>query len=269
MIEVSLERAKEIVTEPLSSIRSGRNLLSEGRAQSVLKFTRLLMEAEVQTFAEIEQLKNSSHDLVHLSGVHKFRFNPPSMKCEELRTYWTMFYCDDKLLKTVAGLRDYIIEVCESSAYRAGKSRRAYGLFLGDSGYDDGAIRRPWRTPEWLAERRPKRIHIQPLSEFYPYVTSRVSEEHELLLAVDALVPKSLPKWSRADICQDLLVAVLTGEATLENVRDDVLRYIKWFFSKEPSKYGPLSLDTPVLNSSFKGSNQVKTLGESIAAEYG
>ena len=266
MIEVPLERAKEIITEPVPGTKAGANLLPEGRGQSVLKFTRLLMAAEVQTLDEIDHIARSSHDLAHLSGVHKFRYSP--CKADEVRTYWTMFWQNGPLLKQVDGLRNYIVDVLEASAYRAGKSRRSYGLFLGASGFDESTIRRPWRTPEWLAERRPKRVAVEPLSEFYPYVSSRVSEEHELLLAVDALVPKALPKWSRADICQDLLVAVLTGEATLENVRDDVLRYVKWFLSKEPSKYGPLSLDAPIQNSSFKGTSQVKTLGESIAAEF-
>lgn len=179
-----------------------------------------------------------------------------------------MFWQNEPLLKQVTGLKNYIVDVCEASAYRAGKARRSYGLFLGAGGFDENTIRRPWRTPEWLAERKPKRPAFEPLSEFYPYITSRVSEEHELLLAVDALVPKSLPKWARADICQDLLIAVLTGDATLDNVRDDVLRYIKWFLSKEPSKYGPLSLDAPISSRSFKGTSQVMTLAESIAAEF-
>jgi hypothetical protein len=266
MREVSLEKAKEIITEPVVSTRAGITLLSKGHGQSVLKFTRLLMEAEVQTFDEIVQIEKASVDLVHLSGVHKFRYSP--CKADELRTYWSMFWQNDLLLKQIAGLKNYIVDVCEASAYRAGKSRRSYGLFLGGGGFEDSIIRRPWRTSEWLAERRPKRVIIEPLSEFYPYVTTKVSEEHELLLAVDALVPKSLPKWSRADICQDLLVAVLTGEATLDNVRDDVPRYIKWFFSKGPSKYGPLSLDTPARGGVYNGDKHLKTLGESIAAEF-
>lgn len=40
MREVSLERAKEIITEPTARIKTGFNLLSEGRGQNVLKFTR-------------------------------------------------------------------------------------------------------------------------------------------------------------------------------------------------------------------------------------
>jgi hypothetical protein len=229
------------------------------------------MEAEVQTVAEIEAIKTSSHDLVHLSGVHKFRYNPPSMKAEELRWYWSQWWASDNLIRKVDGLREYIVDVLEASAYRAGKSRRALGLFIGVSGFDNdetGHLRRPWRTPEWYAERKARRPVFQPLTEFYPYVTSQNQQEHDFLLAVEALVPKSLPNWARADICQDMIVAVLTGEATIENIRDAVPRYIKWFFAKEPSKYGNLSLDTPMRNNSFKGARNVMTLGESISAEF-
>lgn len=262
MREVSIEKAKEVIIEP-----SPVDL--DGRSRNMLNFTRLCMEAEVQTIQEIDSIGRGSHDLVHLSGVHKFRYSP--MKADELRYYWTVWWQHDNLIRKVDGLRSYIIDVLEASAYRAGKSRRAFGLFLGCSGFDNdesGHLRRPWRTAEWYAERRAARPVFKPLTEFYPYVTTENDQEHEFLLAIEKLVPKSLPNWARADICQDMIVAVLTGEATLDNIRDAVPRYIKWFFAKEPSKYGDLSLDAPMRNSSFKGSRQVMTLGESIAAEF-
>lgn len=264
MQEVSLDKAKEIITEP-SPVEM------DGRSRSMLNFTTMLREAGIYTFNEIEQIKNSSHDLVHLSGVHKFRYNPPSMKAEELRWTWTRWWGNESLQKAVPWLRQFIIDTCEASAYRAGKSRRAYGLFLGCSGFDNdhsGILRRPWRTPEWYAEHRPKRTVPAPLTEFYPFIATQPTKEHEFLLAVDALVPKSLPKHIRGDICQDMIVAVLTGEATLENIRDAVPRYIKWFLKKEPSKYGDLSLDTPMRGSDYGGGRNIKTLGESITAEF-
>lgn len=251
MREVSLERAKEIITEPCP-------VETDGRSRNMLNFTRMCMEAELYTLHEVDLISRASHDLVHFSGVHKFRYSP--MKADELRWYWSLWWTNDNLINKVDGLRGYIIDLCES---RVGKSTRTFGLFL--NGADS---RRPWRTPEWYAARQKSKAPFEPLSEFYPYISNRAGEEHELLLAVEALVPKSLPKWSRADICQDLLVAVLTGEATLENVRDNVPRYIKWFFSKEPSKYGDLSLDMPMRSDSFKGGNNVRTLGDAIAAEY-
>lgn len=264
MNELSLDKAKEIITEP-SPIEM------DGRSRSMLNFTSMLREAEVYTFSEIEQIKNASHDLVHLSGVHKFRYNMPSMKCEDLRVHWTRWWGNDDLLKAVPWLKRFIIDTCEASAYGAGKSRRAYGLFLGCSGFDNGEsgiLRRPWRTPEWIEEHRIKRPVFVPLTEFYPFITAQPTEDHEFLLAVEALVPKSLPKHIRGDICQDMIVAILTGDATLENIRDAVPRYIKWFLKKEPSRYGDLSLDTPMRGSNYGGGTNIKTLGESIAAEF-
>src|SRR2546421_318705 len=107
MNEISIDKAKEIIIEPLG-------LDEDGRTLSMLNFTRLLMAAEVQSIPEIEAIKNSSHDLVHLSGVHKFRYNMPQMKCEELRMYWGSWWDNDRVMNAVPGLRNYIIDTMES-----------------------------------------------------------------------------------------------------------------------------------------------------------
>jgi hypothetical protein len=249
MREVSLERAKEIITEPIAELG--------GRSQNLLKFSRLIMEAEVETIDEIQAISKDSHDLVHLSGVHKFKYSP--LKADELRYFWGWLWSSN-LIKSVKGLRDYIAMVCEASAFQSGRRRRPYGLLYGSDRPFYGS--KPWRTPEWLEARKVKKPLFVPLSEFYPYVSTRSTDEHEFLLAVDALVPKGLNNEFRADICQDMIVAILTGETTLENLRDATPKFIKQFMKQMPSKYGHLSLDMPLV----QGENF--TLGDTIAAEY-
>jgi len=150
--------------------------------------------------------------------------------------------------------------VCELSSVRAGKATRPYGLFLKSSG-----SRYPWRTPEWYAEHRPKKAPFVPVSEFYPFITGTPTEEHELLLAVDRLVPKGLNSDTRSDICQDMIVAILSGTVDLENLKDATPKYVKEFFKMFPMKYGHLSLDMPL---TYGGDEMNKTIADTVAAEY-
>lgn len=263
MQELSLEIAKEIVIEPVPDMSGMTSIFYKpGRAASMLKFTRLLMASEVYTINEIDKIQKECHDLSHLAGVHKF---PKRVaKADETRWFWTQLWREDNVINQVKGLKQYIIDVCEASAFRAGHATRPYGLFLGYG----GSMRHhnhPWRTAEWYEERRPIRIPFQPLTEFYPYISVTPTEDHDLLLAVDRLVPKGLNPDTRADVCQDMLVAVLSGEVTLDNLAGERPKYMKQFFKMFPTKYGHLSLDMPL---SFGGDEMNKTLAETIAAEY-
>jgi hypothetical protein len=253
MKELAIEKAKEIICEPVGLTLSGRN-------QNLLKFTRLCMASEVQTINEIEAIKSGSHDLVHLSGVHKFRYS--SLKAEELRWFWSCLWRDGKFMYQVKGLREYIIDVLEASSSKGGWCKRPMGLFLGNSGW--GRATYPWRTSEWYAERRANsRVPFVPVSEFYPYITSEPNEEHQFLLEIDSLVPKGLPNEMRSDVCQDMIVAVLSGQTTIENLKDSRAQYIKQFYKQFPVKYGHLSLDAPL-----KVGETETTIADLIAVEY-
>lgn len=52
----------------------------------------------------------------------------------------------------------------------------------------------------------------------YPYI-AKPRDEHADMLAINDLVPKTLPSWVRADVCQNILLAVLEGETTVEELR--------------------------------------------------
>src|SRR2546421_708699 len=132
MNEVSLDKAKQIIVESREAWP-----MDDGRDQSLLNFTLLAKEAEIYSIPEIDTIGRTSSDLVHLSGVHKFVYSP--CKADELRTFWTRLW-DGNLFNEISGLRGYIIDTLETG-YRAGRSRRAYGLFTGGP---HGDARRPW-----------------------------------------------------------------------------------------------------------------------------
>lgn len=262
MNELSLEKAKEIIAEPVNLDHVALGFCpSPGRQASMFKFTRLLMSSEVYHLDDIRSISKESHDLVHLSGVHKFRYEPPTTKAAELRYFWGLLWSDGRAFNQYPDLRKYIVDVCETSAFKGGWAKRPMGLFL------TNGLRQhnyPWRTPEWYADRQPPKIPYQNLTEFYPFISTTPNEDHELLLAVDALVPKGLNSNTRADVCQDMIVAILSGEATLENIAGQRPKYMKQFFKMFPTKYGHLSLDAPLM---LNGESPT-TLGDMVAAEY-
>lgn len=84
----------------------------------------------------------------------------------------------------------------------------------------------------------------------YPYL--RQSNKHEngadLLAFVNTLVPRQLPEYLRADICQDMILAVLTGETTRDALKADHRAFLTKVFSQYPWKYKWISFDQPLGN---------------------
>lgn len=92
----------------------------------------------------------------------------------------------------------------------------------------------------------------RPLEGFaYPFLAHRPKEgdaERRLVVDVNNAVPKHLPDWLRADICQDLIVAILSGEIRRDELQGSIKEYAAKVFKAHPIKYGPLSLDHPIFD---------------------
>lgn len=83
----------------------------------------------------------------------------------------------------------------------------------------------------------------------YPYIV-KARPEHADILEVNNLIPKTFSGDRRADICQEVLLALLEGRTTMEQLRarrDDASFFIKkfWRDNFEMSGYA-VSLDAPV-----------------------
>lgn len=77
----------------------------------------------------------------------------------------------------------------------------------------------------------------------------KLEELPDVVMEIGKLVEvRSMPETLREDLCQDLVVAVLTGEATLEELRIEgrMKWYVREAFKNHPLKYGRYSLDQPV-----------------------
>lgn len=227
-----------------------------GYAKGLWNFTVALMDSECESLEVAYKVAEESNDLTHLCGFHKLRFR--QSRWEEMRWFFTRVWHNKAILNLKPELKDYIEFVCENSRVPNGKVTRPLGLLrINNDG--DGALQRlPWRTPEWYrAQRgaRPRtprivRPRLPPMTEFWPYISSQPTEDHGLLLAVDRLVPRGLNEQVRADVCQDMMVSILSGEITLDNLQDSRPEYLKKMFKGLPSKYGHLSLETTVFSDS-------------------
>lgn len=239
-----LERVKAIVTEPWNEVELRplllfRGSLTLGNARRRLNFLRAAMLAEVPDVTALSQLSKAEHDVAHLCGLHA----KSGWERMSVAGFFGRVLLSPSILHRAPGLDEYI-----------------YWLLDNTPSFEINLLDRipefnKWSTRDW---RRPPRKPREQLTEYYPFIRGQATEDHELIIAVDALVPKVFMNDVRADVCQDMLVAILSGEVTLDNLKDGLPKYLKQFLKGAPSKYGHLSLDGPA------GVNDTRTLGEAL-----
>lgn len=236
-----IETIKNIVVETAERDAAGElrplllylGAMTEGRARSLLNFTLAAMNANVTKFSDLFKISTDSVDLRHLCGLHS------SVQSLSLKSWYSRLTSTRMVLDLYPGLRDYLFTTFSDSA--------AFRLQLTPIAETARRSHRDWRievpSPRQPRAKKPKPLGISP---FYPYISPDAIGDHELLLAVDAAVPKYLPNSVRCDVCQDMIVAVLTGECSVDTLRSDATKYMRQFWKQFPMKYGAISLDAPV-----------------------
>lgn len=82
-----------------------------------------------------------------------------------------------------------------------------------------------------------------PLLSF-PYVSKRTDAAGDLL-AINELVPRAMPEFMRADIVQEIMVAVLSGETTIAELRIGGVRRFVSMYRRNYESIEMVSLDAP------------------------
>lgn len=105
------------------------------------------------------------------------------------------------------------------------------------------ADRKAW----WRGVKRPDRKlfklpEAKSHERAYPYVQSKTPEQ-ELVAEIYALVPKSIPIEIRGDLCQDLIVGVLSGETTVANIPNVIAKYAAKARKIMPDRWKTISID--------------------------
>jgi transposase-like protein len=111
---------------------------------------------------------------------------------------------------------------------------------------------------QWLGQLRP------PPSEMnWPYLDDDKKDSNgaDLLLFVNNHIPRGLPDYLRADIAQDIILAILEGQTTREQISLDARKYILQVFQQYPWKYKWISFDAPIFD------DGTRSLHDAISAQ--
>ena len=249
---ISLKKAKNRVArrwqeEELIGLLLYKGNLSMGKAQGLLNYLLIMLDAGIEDIGQISRLSRESKDIRHLAGLHsgitidglkgflyRVRHNPKVTVAEPL----LLEYADH----LTGGIYPKLTPISRWSR-RTPQSWR-------------------YQKPNKRTKKRKQPVNTTLVPEFYPFIVDDPTEEHELLMAVHDAVPKGLPRGIREDVCQDLLVAILSNEFTLTELPDKIKPFITQTWRMYPGKYGPLSLDQPP-----PWNNDGQTLLEKISDE--
>lgn len=279
MRSANLESLKEKIVRPdfdkhlvpLMLYRGNAGMKGFGRTQRVWNLAITLMESECETYTQAVKI-GGNPDYAHLCGPRR------PMVYGSFASVFGRMMENPKVTDNIPGLTDF----CKS--IRGPKWRLTpVDLYTNDMRHRMTSTVSPWRiigySPEVQAEREARGLLKKEVSEarklvremekrkkredllncrgtkplFYPYLIHKPHErntEYELMLEVNRAVPAHLPDWLRADICQDLLVAVLAGEIPRDRIKEGVKGFAREVFKMHPIKYGPLSLDAPLSDES-------------------
>lgn len=109
----------------------------------------------------------------------------------------------------------------------------------------NAAFWRKYKAPD----SKLRELRISPYAHHYPFLvhdTKRVDWGRDLTTKINALVPRGLPPDIRADVSQDLIIDILEGNLTLDEIDGNMKGAVRKVFKMHPTKYGPLSLDAPL-----------------------
>ena len=101
---------------------------------------------------------------------------------------------------------------------------------------------RAWRLRIFI----PRRTNGPRPELQYPYIIGEAKDDHAFLLAVNAIVPRGLPGDLRADVCQDMLLAILEGNLSPDDLETAMPNYLKAARKRYQMPWGTVSLDAPL-----------------------
>lgn len=239
MTPISLERLETSIIKPglekhLRPLLMYKGGVTLGRIHRLLNLTIAGMEQDC-TLADITQRLQANPEFSHLCGPEKL------VQGSSLYSFFSRLEDNPDVANNVPHLLDYVRSL-------GGHRFHLQRLPLGCRDRRSLAAK-PWR--EYIGPvERPR--HLKPRAEprpqlVYPFLIHDGGKpEHDLLKRVNAAVPKWLPPDRRADICQDLIVGILSGEISIDALALPTKEMTKQVLKQFPTKYGDLSLDATI-----------------------
>lgn len=207
-----------------------RGNLGPGRAHRLWNMVLLMMASEAETLSDGLRLSNNPA-FSQLCG--------PVVTPERraLFTFLGRLWDNPDTTDLIPGLTDYV------KSLELGPS-----LLIPVDLETTKARCAPWRISlHPNPGQEPKERSIAP--RFYPYIVhdaDRPDDGTELIKLVNSAVPANLPDQWRADVCQELIIGILSGDISKGQVHDHVQKKIGQVFKMHSTKFegGMLKLST-------------------------
>lgn len=218
-------RVGEFSDGKLRPVQLFRGALGMGAIRANLGILLAMSAAETSTRQEVVKYSIDNPDDIHLVGKHH------AVQSGSLAMFIARLYCAPQIMPMLDGrLREYL------DWFSANNRILHYQLIP----ISPEAVRTGW---DWRRVKRiPKeRATVPPVMEF-PFIRSQPGPEHELIMAVHNAVPKTLGGDLRSDLCQDLIVKVLSGEIALANIHDEAAKHMRSCRKQYQARYNDVYL---------------------------
>jgi hypothetical protein len=201
-----------------------RGQMNRGHAHRLWNMSLLMMASECETLSDGLKVLNNP-DFAQLCGP----LRPPNKMT--LFNFFGRLNENPAVAQNIEGLTEYarLIGPHETALTRV--DRFTYAKRCAE-----------WRISLNPNKHDPPRERGIPRKEelFYPYLAhdpKKPDEGQALVLLVNKAVPKGWPDSVRADVCQDLIVSILSGEIRRDEVDESVQRYIRQHFKTLPMRW--------------------------------
>lgn len=114
---------------------------------------------------------------------------------------------------------------------------KAHGLGL--------SLSAAWRSFIYKRRKLTPRAVAEPLLQ-YPYIVGKAKNDSAFLLAVNAVVPHGLPGDLRNDVCQDMVLAILEGDLSPDDIAAEMPKYLKGARKRYSMPWGTVNIDAPL-----------------------
>lgn len=246
MTPVSLEKLESAIIKPgleekLVPLVAYRGNMTLGRAHRLLNLTISGMEQDCE-LADLTQRLQHNPDYSHLCGPDK------RAQYNGLCGFFGRLEDNPEVANNIPHLLDYVRGLggfrfsLERVSPETGRRRN-----VGAGGWRE-FVGKPKK------EKADKAISTPPRPALvYPFLIHDGGRaEHDLLRKVNAAIPQYYSPDRRADMCQDLIVGILSGDFSEDDLGLPAKEMTKRVMQMFPTKYGPVSLDADLTGDGFR-----------------
>lgn len=239
---VSLDELKERIVRPgmdkhLQPLRLYRGNLSAGRVKMLWNFIQLAhLSGTPSAAAAVKLFQNP--EVPQLLGPVR------NVSLLGLETFLSRMHDNMQVAENIPGLPEYIREQIRFRKFNltkiSGADRRSHMDFRREAWDAEGGVRRTANIKAALSRQAAK-----PAEVFYPFlIHDPKTDESDLVKFVNSVVPRGLMFDVRADVCQEMLLAILTGEIARDEAHSKRYTIIKRVMAMNGISDHSMSLST-------------------------